>query len=326
MKVKNILRLFWLYGALLFNVFYDLNRYFFNSASNARRMNDDQLKARLLQKGHSIEKGLALPVVRPGFGAVPLKELYDLLHMYEERDLPRDDVAYLSARNAISSYISFHQERGGDVPQELAFVHGLALSSHDPSVGGYVTLKADDIRQAAIGDFNSLVHARHSTRMFASTKPDLRHIEEAIRIAGRSPSVCNRQGGRVRLVSDKTLLTNILTLQGGNRGFTDEIPVVMVVTCYIGLFRGARERNQCWIDGGLFAMSLLYALAYKGLGACPLNWSANYKQDMKLRRLIDIPSDEAVIMLVAVGNLRDEYRVASSARVPYSSVLARIYS
>jgi nitroreductase len=326
MNIKNMLRLVWQYVKLFPNFWYDLNRFYCGAASSAKNMSDEQLKARLLQRGHSIEKGLALPDVRGGFGVAPLKELRTLLGVYEARGLPRDNLAYLSARNAVAAYIQFHQSNGLTPPSEAAFISNLASPTLDVSLGGFVTVQAEEIKRGAAGDFDSLVAARHSTRMFASSIPDLGRIQQAINLAARSPSVCNRQGGRVRVVTNKALLKKILVLQGGNRGFTEEIQVALVVTCYVGLFRGARERNQCWIDGGLFAMSLLYGLAYVGLGACPLNWSADRKQDKKLREMLDLPEDEVVIMLVGVGDLRDEYRVATSARWSQDKTLVHVYS
>lgn len=326
MNPKNTLRLLWQYAKLLVNNLYDVNRFFAGAASTARPMTDEQLKARLLQRAHSIEKGLSLPHVRPGFGLAPLKELRGLMDAYEKRHLPASNIAYVSARHTMSAYLDFHVKHGFSIPDEVAFVKEKAVASHDCTLGGVISMDAESVTAQAMGDFQALVNARHSTRTFAPGIPDTNKIEDAIRLAAQSPSVCNRQGGRARIITNKDLLKDALTIQGGNRGFTDEIPAIIVVTCYLGLFRGARERNQCWIDGGLFAMSLLYGLTYKGLGACPLNWSADFKQDKKIRRLLDLPADEVVIMLVAVGNLKPEYQVAASPRWGQDTTLQKIYS
>jgi nitroreductase len=157
--------------------------------------------------------------------------------------------------------------------------------------------------------------------MFAEGPVNSEAIRSAVALALRSPSVCNRQSARVRYLTDRSLLEKVLTVQGGNRGFGHQIPGVLVVTSYLGVFRGARERNQCWIDGGLFAMSLLYALTYGGVGSCPLNWSSDAAQDKALRELLGLPRDEVVIMLIAVGHLPENYRVASSPRMVLEEVL-----
>lgn len=302
------------FALLMRNHAYDARRYFASAASNARPMDDDQLRARLFQKAHSIEKGLSLPDVRGGFGAAALTELRQLIAEYDRRGLDGTDPSYAMARFAIAAYVAFHATHGLEIPEKLSFVRGLAADMPDVARGGVEDVDGATMRARARRDFAELVAARRSTRIFADTPVEPESIRAAMRLALRSPSVCNRQSGRATLVTDRALLDRILPVQGGNRGFTDAIPAVLVVTAYLGVFRGARERNQCWIDGGLFAMSLLYALTYVGLGTCPLNWSADAQKDKKLRAIMDIPDNEVVIMMIAVGNLPEQYRVAVSPR------------
>jgi hypothetical protein len=40
-----------------------------------------------------------------------------------------------------------------------------------------------------------------------------------------------------------------------------------------------------------------------------------------LHRLGDIPSHEAIIVLIAVGHLRDDFKVAASPRAPVQQIL-----
>ncbi|MEY4428457.1 MAG: hypothetical protein RLZZ182_1146 [Pseudomonadota bacterium] len=326
MRIKDTLRLGWQGAKMARHALHDLTRYFKAAASEARTLDDAQLQARLLQKAHSIEKGLALPDVRPGFGKAALLELRQLLDIAQQRGLSPEAPALLSARHAVGAYLALHAAKGWSLPDDLLFATNLPAAHHAPQWGGWLEQEAASTRAAAQGNFESLVNARRSTRMFSRERPSLDTLQSAISLASRSPSVCNRQGGRARVVFAEELLQRILTLQGGNRGFTQEIPCVLVVTCYVGLFRGARERNQCWIDGGLFAMSLLYALTYQGLASCPLNWSADVSQDRALRQLLQLPDDEVVIMLVAVGHWRDHYKVATSARLGIDTVMPRVYA
>lgn len=323
--MKKIAGMMWQRLALIRNLTYDAKRYLSHSASQWKQYSDAQLQARLLQKAHSIEKGLAMPEVRPGFGVAPLLELYDLLAQYEQRRMDQGHVSYHSARHAIAAYFQFHTDRGLVTPTDVEGLKALSAPQVDPALGGSRTEHRHSLQNMARGDFLSLVHARASVRTFDQTPPDLNTVREAIAIAGRSPSVCNRQGARVSIVSDPEKLKAVLEIQGGNRGFSHEIPLTLIVTCKLGVFRGARERNQGWIDGGLFSMSLLYALTYVGLGTCPLNWSATAKQDMRLRSTLDLPADENVIMLIAVGQWKDEFQVASSARLPVTHLISRTY-
>lgn len=323
--MKNKLRLIWQYAKMVRNFVYDLNRYYRSAASEAKIMSDSQLSARLLQKAHSIEKGLAMPSVRQGFGIKPLKELRTLIQEYERRKMSAQRIEYRNAKHAIGAYIEFHSRLGSQVPAELSFAHDFAEVPHNPQTGGCISVDASAIKSASKGDFASLLTARRSTRVFSPGLPDEGAIREAIEMAGRSPSVCNRQGGRARWITNPKLLSEILELQGGNRGFGDQIPSVILITCYQGLFRGARERNQCWIDGGLFAMTLMYALVFKGFGTCPLNWSSDHKQDKKLREMLSLPDDEVVIMLLAVGHVPESYSIATSARLGVEQLMPNVF-
>lgn len=308
------------FGLLLRNEMYDARRYHANTASKAVPMDDDQLRARLFQRAHSIEKGLAMPEVRAGFGAAPLGELRDLLAEHEHRNLDRTDPAYQMARHAIGQYVAFHCDQDAPLPEALSFVRALGEAQPDSSRGGYQQLEAAATRKAGAGDFASLVAARRSVRMFSDEPVDPALVSQAVALALRSPSVCNRQSARARYVTDRVLLDKLLAVQGGSRGFGHQVPGVLVVTSYLGIFRSASERNQCWVDGGLFAMSLLFGLTYVGLGSCSLNWSADMVKDKALRSLLDLPENEVVIMLIAVGNLPESYRVATSPRLEMSQV------
>jgi nitroreductase len=71
----------------------------------------------------------------------------------------------------------------------------------------------------------------------------------------------------------------------------------------------------------LFSMSLILALHSRGIGSCPLNTSYTYKDEIKLRKGINLPLSEEPIMMIAVGNLKDNYKVAASPKKSIKDVL-----
>jgi nitroreductase len=89
-----------------------------------------------------------------------------------------------------------------------------------------------------------------------------------------------------------------------------------VVCSEFDIFEKLDERNQGWIDGGLFAMTLVYALHSLGLGSCMLNWSVSNARDASFRAAFGVPENQGVICMIAVGHLRDSFRVAQSPRRP----------
>ena len=61
-------------------------------------------------------------------------------------------------------------------------------------------------------------------------------------------------------------------------------------------------------------MSLLYALHYNKLGACPLNWSVERNVEKKLKKKLKIPDSENIIMSISVGHIPNDLSVATSPR------------
>jgi nitroreductase len=112
-----------------------------------------------------------------------------------------------------------------------------------------------------------------------------------------------------------------LKIQGGAAGFADQIPTVLVISTELCNFQSEGERYQGWIDGGLFAMSVIYALHSLGLVTCCLNWSKNEKVDLEFKARFEIPGSESIIMLLSVGHPIDRFKVAESWRRPLDEVL-----
>lgn len=307
---------------ILLDYFYDTRRYFVHSQSGRYQLNSDQLRGRLLQKAHSIEKGLSMPNPRDFFGKAALRQLEQLIRMYEDQGLPEDHVSIRMARGSIRAY--FERHAGKDIPADIARFEKLALAGPAPADTGTVTLGRDAQVLAGQGDLESVMRSRRSTRMFAPGAVNADVLRQAVALAGTSPSVCNRQSSRVYVIRDAETKSRILTLQGGNRGFGDDIDTVLVVASDMSNFRDGKERNQGFVDGGMFAMSLLLALHSKGLGTIPLNWSADRRKNAKLLRILDLPQNDLIIMMIGVGQIPESFEVAASPRRGLDELLNEI--
>ncbi len=93
-----------------------------------------------------------------------------------------------------------------------------------------------------------------------------------------------------------------------------------VVTWGLAACPSGGGRAQGWIDGGLFAMSLIYALHSQQLVSCALNWSKGREVDLRLKKRFRIPHSESIILLLAVGHPQESYEVAQSWRKPLEDV------
>lgn len=258
-----------------------------------------RLDAATTRHYHRIEKGFSLPEPRHPFGvrAIPALTLALANPAFDERGL------YATETRSVLAALEEWNERH-------VLVEGVAPRAD--------SLPGNPLDPETLAAF---LTSRHSVRDFDPRPVDRALIEEAVRLASYAPSVCNRQGWRVYWFDAREEVQRVLAVQRGSRGFADRVPGVFVVTFDIRAFESTLERNQGWIDAGLFSMTLLLALHGLGLGAVPLNWARRNKATAHLRRLADIPDHENVVMLIGAGHPAEGYRVARSARRPVSEIL-----
>lgn len=302
---------------------YDRNR--FTSYSGMLGFNNQAIHAAAIIKTyHRIEKGLALAAPRPGFGVQAVRQLLSELDSYLVKYAP--DRVSRSALNTLHEYQAFNLRCGAatvaDIDEGIAalFVKQGNIAA-DCEEGGTCTVKRTDVFAAARMDLLPFFSNRFSVRQFTEEPVDMALIERAIGMAQKTPSVCNREAGRVAVIRNKPLQARAFALQNGNRGFGEQADKLLIVAADLRCFLNVGERYQAWIDGGMFAMSLVYALHSLGLGSCCLNWSVESGADRALRRELDLPEEWAVIMMIAVGHLPECFAVAQSPRRPFSEII-----
>ena len=281
-----------------------------------------QRQAYITMLYHSLEKGLALPQPRPGFGSKKAEMLLEQLETY----LPEygSDVLVTAAIRSLESYIIHGCTAGTDVEsirERLCALKHRYGSILDAAAGGGVRdVSREEIWAAGKIDLHGFFQYRFSVRQFAPGPVSDGLLRDAICMAQKAPSVCNRQSGRVYVFENDDLGKEVLGCQQGNLGFGHQANKILIVTSELGSFLSVGERNQSWIDGGLFAMALLFALHSLGLGACPLNWSVERETDERLREIAGIRHSENVIMMIAVGHLPERLTVAYSQRKPLDEI------
>ena len=274
--------------------------------------------AHIYRISHALEKGMALREPRPGFGREKTIALLKFIDQYIA--LYGIDRSVIVGYCSIKKLHAFHNqdqvwcttvaEELGRLEQEYPQL--LAIKCDD--VGNRI-LKLSDISQNAPVDPERFFNDRCSVRQFkkAAQVPE-ELLQRAAKIAQKAPSVCNRQSGRLHLYTDKQKIERILKLQDGNTGFGNECGALAVITADLSCFYKVGERNQAFVDGGLFAMTFAYALHALSVGTCFLNWSMGMRSDLRMRELLKLPENEVIITLLAIGALDDEFVVARSPR------------
>jgi nitroreductase len=281
-----------------------------------------ELRSWIAADAHKIEKGLALHSPRPGFGKPVVKRLLDHVERYHQ-DFEPDHITEL-ALNVLEVYRSYSEAHGVDCSELEQRLRDLAVAlgdSRDCGRGGLLKIdRADALKQAQLPGLGDFFESRHSVRDFSDAPVSMELVEAAVAMAQKTPSVCNRQSWKAYAYVDQEVARKVLACQQGNRGFGDRAAGVVVITSDLRTFFSYGERNQGFIDGGMFAMSVVYGLHAQGLGACCLNWCAELEAERLVRATTGIPAHEAVIMMIAIGHLPESLSVAESVRKPIEEV------
>lgn len=271
---------------------------------------------------HTLEKGLALPKPRPFFGLLKIKTI---LRMQQQKGVERELFPREMLLGALAAYLNWHKEYP-DKPQEVIdqiknFIE-VERAAGVTAVGG-VREVSPPINDLAAQQF---LQSRYSSRIFDEQILPQALVEQIVLLAQKAPSQCNRQSSKVYVFSAKDKIDALLELQGGSKGFSHNVPTLFIVTSEITAWGGPQQRNQLYVDGGLFAMQLMLSIHAFGVLNCPLNLAVSNSTEATIKKLADIPPSERLIMMVAAGfpspaSEGAALTVASSPRRPLNEVL-----
>lgn len=276
-----------------------------------------QVETQILFHTHQVEKGLSHDDFRPGFGKAVLRSLAVMLERLRGEDRHyADNEVYRMAVSVLHEYVRRHQEMRFDLGyMKSIFPDPLwnEILACGDSMAGSRLMPGDTKRDNEQATFAQIARGRYAVREYAEQPVTSEELLQAVELSMKTPSVCNRQASRVHIVLDRQLIQRLLDIQGGYRGYPTP-PALVLVSSDLRAFLNHTERNEPYVDGGLFAMSLLYSLEYYGLAACPLNAMFDKAKSSATRPLIGLPDYEVPVMYIAVGHFAEESRVCKSAR------------
>ncbi len=273
----------------------------------------EQFEASVTRLYHTIEKGLAYEDYRAGFGKENIEKLLTSLEQYSSRGFDTSAFFYETALSCLYAYINKNKEYGHEDSKLEERINNLPGKPN--GYGGTITVSAP--AQPESMTYEQLVSTRHSIRHFSELPVDIALLREAIELAQFTPSACNRQGWKTRIVADKEKIMSILSNQNGNRGFGHEFDKLLIVTSDLRTQQKSRESFQAFIDGGMYAESVLNSLYCKGIGSVPLSASLTSMQEKNVRRIAGIDEAEVLILFIGVGNYpKGEFLTARSERRP----------
>lgn len=316
-SIKNILN------------FFALNMY--DSKQFIKSMNNrsnDKLLHNVVINTHILEKGLSHENIRLNFGKNALKNLSENLNEFGIRHLTETE-EYRYAVSVLAAYIQTHVKIDGNRPKILETffssdvlkdVDNRIENSKDLELGGVFEITKESKLSNREVNFKTLAMNRYSIRNFCNEKVNMNLVIEAVKIAQKSPSACNRQASRVVVIKNVELIKKVLDIQGGLRGY--QLPSVLIVNAVdLSAYSSYTDRHMGYVDPGLFTMSIVYGLEFVGLGACLLNASFNQSKEKKIRSLISLEENYQFTSLIAVGVIPEQTKVAKSHRLDTDEIM-----
>lgn len=300
----------------------DAARYLRHSSTLEHNLTLTQLEALIISQYHALEKGFSLTNTKKVFGINHVKYLLKLMRSYRESGYDCNRDIYQSSLSTLKSYLTHHtgQESylGETGPEIKDICAELVKEIQSPSLKCHVHDFPD--KNDAV-TYQKLVLTRASVRMFTGEPVPNEKILRALELARVSPSSCNRQPWRVLRIRNPQRIKLLCSLQRGNKGFGHLAGEILIISADCSVYYGAHERNQAFIDGGIFSMAVLMAVHSVGIGACALNWSVTNETDKQLRKEFNLPDQEVVIMCIALGVLPEEFMVARSDKKSLAEIV-----
>ena len=273
-----------------------------------RKNNLEAWKVSIRVSCHIIEKGLTMPERRLGFGLPRLANIAnEVLKNKHNENLSEVGIAV----GIIKDYNKVHKENFHKLPKYITdLLDRVEIMYADIEILEQLKLSKEEYFSSKNENFLKFAASRKSIRNF-SVKANDEQVQNAIELALKVPSACNRQAVKCHIFNDKEKVHEILSYQNGNRGFGHLIPQLCVLTVDLRLI-GENEQNDIYFNAGLFAMNLCYSFHYYEIASCMLNWAAPPKRDKKLRKFLNIPNHESITVLIGFGIPSDEINIARS--------------
>lgn len=259
----------------------------------------------VLKLAHQLEKGLCISNPRDMWGWEKANQLATLMQGV-------DSFANRTAKAVLSEYIhrKLHANNSGDVEKAKSFIkkYGSIYSETNENNGGTIELSKSDF-VFNVTEIERLFNSRHSVRDFDPSPISVESLNNALELANRCPSACNRQPTKVYVIPTDVWVE-----------CTNDPNQVYNSTQHV-LITGRRDAYSIdemydWIvSASIYASYLSLTLTLYGIGSCVIRKGLlDDKKYMKLKERCGIPDSEKIIIELAIGNLKDSFQVPISNR------------
>ncbi len=284
------------------------------SILKAEKFAEERKKADIIRLVHSIEKGLCLENPHLGFGVQKINTLLDYCDEYIAA-FGKESICLMMVQDALEEYIEFHKDKNFDHPDFIAICKRFDVFSNtstEEKYGGTLLIKTNS--SISFDELEYFFSTRHSIRDFQPTDVPKESLLKAIKAAQLAPSACNRQAVRTHIMSSKKLCALYGNKMDGIGGFAENANKFILITGKVSAYQ-AGEYNQHIVSASIFATYLVLSLQALQIGSCIIQRPLYYsKQWETIVRTCNIPEDEQLVLMIAIGNMKPSYRVPVSKR------------
>lgn len=257
--------------------------------------------ARIMLTMHKLEKGMSMKKNPRIFGGD--KALYLVNCLYDYSDNYGKDDLFKIAANVIYEY---SLDEWSTKEEKIRNKISLFLESNKSVLSkGYAGVKSvsepPEFEEKRIMEF---FQSRNSVRDYSAQTVTIEEINKAIDFAKVTPTACNRQSSRVYYYNEEKQMKAIIENQLGTQGWCDRAKGIIVVTSNQNYFNGSYERYEPFIDGGLYAMNLVYGLHLQHIATCFKMFVREPKREKEFKKLAGIPFNEIPVVLILVGHYK----------------------
>ena len=229
--------------------------------------------------GHIIDKGLRRRDIAPGHSHsyyVLLKKLVDKLSTSEYAS----DPTYQWACEKLSQYEMLQQQTDQFVPLEAPITKS----------------------EVSYDELLELIRSRRSNRFFLSKEISNEVIYKLKETVNWAANSCNKQPIQLFVANNPTLAKECLACCKGGTGFSDYIPSFWVFAANVRGYVWPSEIYLPAVDTSLGAQNVFLAVHTLGISGTILSWAQkDAEEEVKLRKLLDIPNDYSIIFCAVMG-------------------------
>lgn len=320
-KFRRFLRGTYRVSMGLSGFYYDFKRFLLYGGWKEDLYDVETRNYNIMMAYHGLEKSLSYKNRNPKSGWSNAERVF--LRLKIANDSKKIGFHDRLAKETLKKFLTLRENQGVKRGLEMLNVlEQMDFGSDEKS--GTVEISSDTFSKGVLENPEEFFFSRYSLREFKDQIVDDRIIRRAVNLAMKTPSVCNRHPWHIYHTNKKDTIQKVLRHQNGNRPFGEKANNLLVITTDLKAFFSGAEHYQHWIDGGLISMSLMYAFHSLGIASCPLNWSQTPKNDMELRKVVNINNNHTIIMMMIIGHPDLDNKVCASSRRPMEDIFTEI--